>query len=97
MSFSILGTGSSTPAKVVTNFDLAEIMETSDEWIRTRTGIAERRVVTTETATSLSTAAARAAISNAGIDPNEIDLIVCSTMRGDFFTPRLARSGKRWG
>ncbi|MCI8434348.1 MAG: ketoacyl-ACP synthase III [Clostridia bacterium] len=90
MSFSILGTGSSTPAKVVTNFDLAEIMETSDEWIRTRTGIAERRVVTTETATSLSTAAARAAISNAGIDPNEIDLIVCSTMRGDFFTPAQA-------
>lgn len=90
MSFSILGTGSCTPEKVVTNFDLAERMDTSDEWIRSRTGIAARRVVTTETATSLSAAAARNAIDNAGIEPGEIDLIVCSTLRGDFFTPAQA-------
>lgn len=90
MSFDIIGTGSSTPAKAVTNFDLAAIMDTSDEWIRSRTGIIERRVVTDETATALAAAAAERAIADAGIDRSEIDLVICSTLRGDFITPSEA-------
>ena len=57
MSFYIAGTGSALPRKVVTNDDLGKIMDTNDEWIRTRTGIRERRVLTNETLTELTEAA----------------------------------------
>lgn len=90
MAFYVLGTGSSVPQKSVSNDDLANIMDTSDEWIRTRTGIGSRRVVTTETATSLSVAAAKAAVQDAGIDVHDVDRIICSTLRGDWFTPAQA-------
>ena len=62
MSFSIKGTGSSYPKKVVTNDDLASIVDTSDEWIRTRTGISERRVCTDETLSDLVFQAGKAAL-----------------------------------
>lgn len=59
-SFTILGTGSSVPPHRVTNDDLAQMVDTSDEWISTRTGIRERRVLTTQTLTDLAVEASRA-------------------------------------
>ena len=66
---SIIGTGSYVPEKVLTNAELSTMVETSDEWIATRTGIRERRIASAEQATSdLAAEAARAAIENAGIE-----------------------------
>ena len=74
----IIGTGSSLPQKVVTNDDLAAIMDTSDEWISSRTGIRKRRIATTETTTSLAVEAVKAALSDAGTAGSEIDLIIAA-------------------
>ena len=90
MSFYIAGTGSALPEKVISNDDLGKIVETNDEWIRTRTGIRNRRVITNETLTGLTANAARAAIADAGIDAGAIDLVLCATMRGDMVTPSQA-------
>ena len=90
MSFSIIGTGHAVPEKIITNDWLAERMDTSDEWIFSRTGIKERRLSVLETATSLSLDAALQAIGDANIDKNDIDLIICATMRGDYITPSQA-------
>ena len=86
----MIGTGSSYPAKVVTNDDLAGIVDTSDEWIRTRTGVAERRICTTETITDLALEAAQKALENAKKHVKSIDLIICATISGDYITPSLA-------
>lgn len=90
MSFTILGTGSALPAKVVTNDDLSQLVETSDEWIRTRTGIAERRICTDESLTDLAVQAARKALEDAGCHAEELDLILCATISGDYATPSMA-------
>lgn len=90
MSFKIIGTGSAHPAHSVTNDDLAKIVDTSDEWIYSRTGIKSRYVCTDETITDVAAAAGRAALENAGIDASELDGIICTTIRGDYFTPSLA-------
>ncbi len=90
MSFYIAGTGSALPEKIVTNDDLGKIVETSDEWIRTRTGIRNRRVLTHETLTSLTTDAARLALGDAGLKADEIDLVICATLKGDTITPSQA-------
>lgn len=90
MNFKIIGTGSARPACVKTNNDLAEFLDTSDEWIRTRTGIEERHICQDETLTDLATAAAKAALENSGTDPQELDFVICSTIRGDYITPSLA-------
>lgn len=90
MSFRIIGTGSAHPVHSVTNDNLAQIMETSDEWIYSRTGIKSRYVCTDETISDVAEAAGRAALENAGIDAAELDGIICSTIRGDYFTPSLA-------
>ena len=90
MSFSIIGTGSGFPERVVTNDDLAQLLDTSDEWIRPRTGIRERRVATKETVLDLALAVARNALDSSGIGPEELDCILCATLRGDYFTPSLA-------
>ena len=86
----ILGTGSVLPDKVVTNNQLAEIMDTSDEWISSRTGIKERHLATTETTTSLSVAAARIALEDAGVKPEELDLIIAATVTPDNIVPTLS-------
>ena len=84
MRIGILGTGSYVPEKILTNDDLAKIVETSDEWIRTRTGIEERRIAAPEEATSdLSYIAAERAIENAGVDKDEIGLVIVATMTPD--------------
>lgn len=90
MTTKIIGTGSCLPKAVVTNDDLAKIMDTSDEWIRTRTGICERHLVTDETTTSMCVEAAKRAIENAGVSAEEIDLIIVGTVSGDNITPSTA-------
>ena len=76
MGTRIIGTGSCLPKTVVTNDDLSKIMDTSDEWISSRTGIRERHLVKDETTASMSTEAARRAMENAGLTAQEIDLII---------------------
>lgn len=86
----IIGNGSYLPETVVTNDDLSKIMDTSDEWISSRTGIRERRLVKEETTASMSVAAAERAMENAGVSPQEIDLIIVGTITGDCVTPSTA-------
>ena len=84
MNAGIIGTGRYLPEKVLTNFDLEKMMDTSDEWIRTRTGIEERRIADEQTASSdMAYEAAKIAIEDAGISPEEIDLIVTATVTPD--------------
>ena len=90
MGTKIIGTGSCLPKTVVTNDDLSKIMETSDEWIRTRTGISERHLVKDETTASMSAEAARRAMDNAGVTAQEIDLIIVGTVSADHVTPACA-------
>lgn len=81
----IIGWGMAVPDHVVTNDDLAKIVDTSDEWIRSRTGIAERRIAgPKETASSLATSAATKALEIAGAAPNEVDFILVSTSTPDY-------------
>ncbi len=87
----ITGTGGYLPEKVLTNHDLAKIVETSDEWIVERTGIRERHIVAEDENTSdMALHASRKAIETAGIDPNQIDLIVVATTTPDFVFPSTA-------
>lgn len=90
MSFQILGTGSALPACRKTNDDLSQLVDTSDEWITTRTGIKERHILTTETVTEIAVAAAKNALDNSGIIASELDYIICPTLAGDYMTPSLA-------
>ena len=88
---SIIGTGSYLPEKILTNDDLSKIVETSDEWITTRTGIKERHIAAEDQATSdLASEAARRAMTSAGVTPEEIDLIVVATVTPDMFFPSTA-------
>lgn len=88
---SIIGTGSYVPEKVLTNAELEKMVETSDEWIRTRTGIQERRIAACDEHTSdLAAKAAQAALENAGISADEIDLILVATVTPDMFFPSTA-------
>jgi len=87
----ILGTGSYTPEKIVTNDDMTKIVETSDEWIRTRTGIRERRFAAEgENTSDMAAKAGERAIEAAGIDRSEIDLIIVATMTPDMPFPSTA-------
>lgn len=90
MGTRIIGTGSCLPAAIVTNDDLAKIMDTSDEWISTRTGIRKRHLVKEETTTSMSVEAARRAMDNAGVTAEEIDLLIVGTLSADYVTPACA-------
>ena len=86
----IVGTGSALPEKIVYNDDLSKIMDTSDEWIRSRTGIRARHLVTTETTTGMSVEAAKKALHAAGTEAGELDLIICATLSSDRIIPTLA-------
>lgn len=91
ISVGILGLGSYVPEKVITNYDLEKVMDTSHQWIVERTGIHERRNVTEGQATSdLATKAAEKALADAGIGPEEIDLIIVGTVTPDMFFPSVA-------
>jgi 3-oxoacyl-[acyl-carrier-protein] synthase III len=87
----VLGTGSSLPGRVLRNDDFPPSLDTSDEWIRTRTGIVERRICAPgETTASLGVAAARRALDAAGLAPHDLDLIVCATVTPDTVVPATA-------
>ena len=87
----IAGTGSYLPEKVVTNDDLSKVVDTSDEWIRTRTGIRQRHVAADgQTSSDMGHQAALKAIEAAGIEPSEIDLIVVGTTTPDYVFPSTA-------
>ena len=88
----IRGTGSALPAKVVTNADLADELETSDEWITQRTGIRQRHISSgfDETTSVLATRAAQAALDHAGLTAADIDLIVLATATPDYTFPSTA-------
>jgi 3-oxoacyl-[acyl-carrier-protein] synthase-3 len=84
----ILGTGSAVPKKVLTNQDLESIVDTSDEWISTRTGIKRRYIAEDgETTSTLATEAARKSLEMAGVTPEEIDMIVVGTTSPDMIMP----------
>jgi 3-oxoacyl-[acyl-carrier-protein] synthase-3 len=87
----ISGTGSYAPPKILSNDDLSKIVETSDEWIRSRTGIRERRIAADNESTSdMAAAAAREAIKNAGLSVEDIGLIVVGTVTPDMPFPNTA-------
>lgn len=86
----IKGTGRCVPEKAVTNDDLARLVDTSDEWITSRTGIRRRHHCTTETHTSLCAAAARAALERAGVSPAEIGACIVATVSADTIVPSAA-------
>lgn len=90
MTARIIGTGSAVPEQIVTNEDLSKIVETSDEWISSRSGIKERRVAKEETTTSLAILAGKRALENAGIASEEIEVIIVATCTPDCFFPNTA-------
>jgi len=90
MGFAIIGTGSALPSKAINNEQLSTFLETSNEWIVSRTGVLERRVCTTETLTDLCVQAATAAIKQAELTPRDLDLIICASLTGDTIIPSQA-------
>ncbi len=90
MKTKIIGTGSFLPKTIVTNDDLAKIMDTSDEWISSRTGIRERHLAKEETTADMSVTASKKAMENAGVTAEEIDLIIVGTVSADYVTPSCA-------
>jgi 3-oxoacyl-[acyl-carrier-protein] synthase III len=88
---SIIATGSYVPERILTNRELEQIVDTTDEWIRSRTGISERRIAAADEATSdMATKAALAAMSQADVEAKEIDLIIVATVTPDMFFPATA-------
>lgn len=91
MPIVITGTGSYTPERVMTNADLEQMVDTNDEWIRSRTGIEERRIAADDEATSdMALAAARSAVDAAGLDPGDVDAILVGTCSPDMWFPSTA-------
>lgn len=87
----ITGLGAYVPERILTNADLEKMVETTDEWIRTRTGIQERHIAAKEQATSdLALPAAQEALANAGLTPKDLDLIIVATTSPDMFFPSSA-------
>ena len=87
----IAGTGRYLPEKILTNFDLEKMVETSDEWIRTRTGVERRHVVREdETTSDMCVAAAKIAIEDAGIEVTDIDMVLVGTTSPDLIFPNCA-------
>lgn len=86
----IIGTGSAHPSLVVTNKMLENFLDTSDEWIVSRTGIEQRRLLSNESLEDLAVEAARKAMENAGVAPHEIDFLIVSNVCNDYITPSLS-------
>ena len=87
----VAGTGSYVPEKILTNQDLEKLVDTSDEWITSRTGIKERRIAADdETTSDLASKAAERAMEDAGVSAEEIDLIIVATISPDMFFPSTA-------
>jgi len=90
MSFRVLGTGSYVPSHIVTNDEFSSFLDTTDEWITEHVGVKERHVCTTETASDLAYEAALRALENAGTKPEELDMILCSTVSSDDIAPSVS-------
>ena len=91
MNAGILSVGRYLPERVLTNFDLEKMVDTSDEWIRTRTGIEERRIAGDDINSShMATFAAKEAIKNAGLTAEDIDMIIVATITPDYGFPSVA-------
>ena len=86
----IAGIASRVPDRVVTNREMEALVDTSDEWIRKRTGIRTRHIAVEETATSMATEAAAEALAMSGLSRDDIGLIVACTVSGDYLTPSMA-------
>jgi 3-oxoacyl-[acyl-carrier-protein] synthase-3 len=87
----ITGWGSAVPGRVLTNADLEKIVDTTDEWITTRTGIKERHIVAeSESTATLAVTASRQALERAGVSPWQVDLVICCTATPDFLFPATA-------
>ena len=86
----ISGTGSVLPKKVVTNEMLSQFLDTSDEWIRTRTGVKSRHVISDERLEDMAIEAARKALDDAGMAVSELDFIICSNVVNEYITPQLS-------
>jgi 3-oxoacyl-[acyl-carrier-protein] synthase III len=86
----LIGTGSYVPKKVLTNQDLEKIVETTDEWITTRTGIRSRRIASDETTSDMASKAAKNALKAAGVSPKDIDLVVVGTVTPEMTFPSTA-------
>ncbi|HSF61809.1 MAG TPA: beta-ketoacyl-ACP synthase III [Gaiellaceae bacterium] len=84
----VTGLGTHVPERVLTNDELAELVDTSDEWIQERTGIRERRIAADDEAlTDIAMPAATAAVADAGVKPDDIDLLICATVTPDMMFP----------
>lgn len=90
MSIQVLGTGAYVPERIVTNDELSTMVDTSDEWIRQRVGVAERRVSVSENAAEMGAKAAQKALEAAGITADQLDLIVGATVSSDFGCPSMS-------
>lgn len=91
MGVKLTALGTYLPSRIVTNEELTATLDTSDEWIRTRTGIAERRIAASdETTSSLAVRAAREALAKRGIDPKQVELVIVATMLADNPFPSVA-------
>ena len=86
----ICGTGSYVPEHFLDNDDLARLVDTSDEWIRERTGVVRRHIIEDDTTVSMAVKASRAALENSGVDPKELDLIMVSTFTSEVLLPCTA-------
>lgn len=95
MGIQIISAGSALPKLVVTNDDLSKFLDTSDEWISTRTGIKQRYIATKETTTYLGAKAARIALENSGLSKDDIELVVCATGTPDVCAPTVAANIKK--
>lgn len=86
----IIGTGSALPKKIVTNGMLSEFLDTSDEWITTRTGVRSRHVISDEKLEDLAIKAALKALDDASISAADLDFIICSNVVNEYVTPQLS-------
>ncbi len=86
----IIGTGSALPKKIVTNDMLSEFLDTSDEWITTRTGVKSRHVISDEKLEDLAIEAALKALDDASVSAAELDFIICSNVVNEYVTPQLS-------
>lgn len=86
----IIGTGSVLPKKTVTNDMLSEFLDTSDEWITTRTGVKSRQVISDERLEDMAIEAARKALNDAGVSASDLDYIICSNVVNEYITPQLS-------
>ncbi|MBQ7020017.1 MAG: ketoacyl-ACP synthase III [Bacteroidales bacterium] len=86
----IIGTGSALPTKIVTNEMLSEFLDTSDEWITTRTGVKSRHVISDEKLEDLAIEAARKALEDASLKAEDLDFIICSNVVNEYVTPQFS-------